>query len=197
MWSFPIRNANVVAAFKRVKNKIKYLRERLANPRTARRFEKALNAHLAETGILPKILKRRFTTEGKSGGFPWGDLSPETQTQRRKQGFPGPHPILMRTGTLRDAVVKGIVTYDADGVYLDVKEGVPAPIYPRQKNKGKAITIAKYALALDFARPFLQEVDENSDEGKPMKTAREKIANTLMQRLMNGQPMADALRQEI
>lgn len=96
-----------------------------------------------------------------------------------------------------NAVIKGTVTYDADGVYLDVKEGTPAPIYPRQKNKGKAITVAAYALALDAKRGFLQEVDENSEEGKPMKAAREKIANTLMRRLMNGQPMADALRTEI
>ena len=142
-------------------------------------------------------MKRRFTTEGKSGGQDWNGLTVATQAQRRKQGFPGPHPILVRSGTLRDAVVKGTITYDADGIYLDVKDGVAAPIYAGQKNKGKAITIAKYALALDSQRPFLQEVDENSNEGKPLKDKREKIANTLMQRLMNGQNMADALRQEI
>lgn len=195
MWSFPIPKAEVVAAFKRVKNKLKYLRERLANPRTARRFEKAVNKHLAETDALQKIISKRFTTEGKSAGTPWDSLRPATQKQRVKQGFPGLHPILKRTGTLKNAVLGGLVTYDADGIYLDVKEGVQAPVYRGQKSK--ALTIAKYALALDAQRPFLQEVDENSEEGKPLKDKRGRIADTLMRRLMNGQPMSDALKGEI
>jgi hypothetical protein len=53
------------------------------------------------------ITARAFASEGASTGASWAPLTPSTQRDRQRQGFPPAHPILQRTGKLLRALTVG------------------------------------------------------------------------------------------
>lgn len=59
----------------------------------------------ATDAVFSDILARHFDSEGAHGGTPWPDLAVSTQYDRRTQGYPPDHPILVRSGMLRDSFV--------------------------------------------------------------------------------------------
>jgi phage gpG-like protein len=46
----------------------------------------------------------QFTSEGSHGGHAWAPLKPATVRDRINKGYGGEHPILVRTGRLRDSL---------------------------------------------------------------------------------------------
>jgi hypothetical protein len=71
-----------------------------------REVEKQINAE----GFMERIIDRRFTRQAEraTGQGRWQRLARSTIRDRMRKGFPGPRPILVRTGALygdaRDAV---------------------------------------------------------------------------------------------
>jgi hypothetical protein len=57
------------------------------------------------------ITARAFASEGASTGAAWAPLTPATQRDRVRQGFPAAHPILQRTGKLMRALTLGEGAY--------------------------------------------------------------------------------------
>ena len=55
-------------------------------------------------GAVQRGFAENFTREG-SGDGPWAPLAPFTVDQRQRLGYGGQHPILRRTGRLRDSFV--------------------------------------------------------------------------------------------
>lgn len=53
-----------------------------------------------------KEISMQFNTEGAHGGHPWQQLASSTVLDRISKGFPGEHPILQRTGRLRDSLTE-------------------------------------------------------------------------------------------
>jgi hypothetical protein len=58
-----------------------------------------------------RIVGFAFASEGKTTGRPWAPLTPATQADRRRHGFPPAHPILNRTGALARALTLGEGAY--------------------------------------------------------------------------------------
>lgn len=55
--------------------------------------------------VIRRGIWRNFQTESWGGGQPWVRLRPRTIQERRELGFAGEHPILKRTGSLRDSII--------------------------------------------------------------------------------------------
>jgi len=73
--------------------------------------------------VVPYLQERaeeRFLTEGDDVVGQWSPLAPATVHIRESQGFPGPHPINVRTGSLEDYITNdpGLVSANALGATL-------------------------------------------------------------------------------
>lgn len=81
----------------------------------ARRFnalaERLADARPAWPAVLAtfrQIAADTFATEGASSAAgSWPQLAPRTIAERNRLGYPGPHPILRRTGRLADSLTMG------------------------------------------------------------------------------------------
>lgn len=63
-----------------------------------------LHPALQEVGaFLLAGIRNGFAHEGSPGGLPWRQLAPETATIRQAQGFGPAHPILERSGQLKNS----------------------------------------------------------------------------------------------
>lgn len=72
-----------------------------------------------------------FLGEGSAGG-PWDDLAPYTVEQRELLGFPGEHPILVRTGDYEQSFVDPghpdhVSELDRYDGYVELLEGTAHP----------------------------------------------------------------------
>lgn len=57
--------------------------------------------------LFRSITARAFATEGAStASGPWAPLTPRTVADRRRQGYPGEHPILQRSSALRRSLTE-------------------------------------------------------------------------------------------
>lgn len=76
--------------------------------RTLERFELgATDASPAFEKIgdsLARAERRQFKSEGNYGSAGWAPLAPRTVRERQRLGYGGEHPILVRTGDLRDSL---------------------------------------------------------------------------------------------
>ena len=94
--------------------------------------------------IATLLLKRtidRFDAEMAPNGSKWEPLDTATIQRRARGGFPGDHPILRRTGTLRDsiAVIKGGVGAVYTNTGAESRIGIQSPKiaeYARVLNAG-------------------------------------------------------------
>ena len=73
-----------------------------------------------------------FTSAGAASGQAWPRLAPSTVSQRRREGFAGSNPILVRTGGLRDSYVNrgGANHYESvrqQGGYTIIEAGSEHP----------------------------------------------------------------------
>lgn len=71
---------------------------------------RAQNLAPAWPGVLQafyQITRAAFATEGASTGAPWPQLTPSTQKDRQRKGYPPAHPILQRTHALERALTGG------------------------------------------------------------------------------------------
>lgn len=57
-------------------------------------------------GEYRKDVEKQFQSEGRHFGFPWAQLKDSTISQRIRQGYPGEHPILKRSGDLKDSLTR-------------------------------------------------------------------------------------------
>lgn len=57
--------------------------------------------------VFQGIVAKAFDSEGGSTGAPWAPLTPSTNADRVRKGFPPAHPILQRSGKLRRALTIG------------------------------------------------------------------------------------------
>jgi hypothetical protein len=117
-----------------------------------RELSRQANRKVVAEKRVERAMEARFATQGASGGRPWPGLKASTIRDRARNGY-GPVPILVRTGTLRDAVSKGSEKPDANGIRHKFRDG-PGPTY----GKRKATRLSVYAPALDARRPFLQDI---------------------------------------
>lgn len=72
--------------------------------------ERALDATPAWPAVIAvfrTIVEEAFATEGGSTGEPWAPLKPATQRDREREGYPGAHPILRRSGRLERSLMLG------------------------------------------------------------------------------------------
>lgn len=64
-------------------------------------------AVMGEPAVLRTIREQfRLNFEGEKGRRPWPALAPRTVAERRRLGYGGAHPILVRTGALRQHVLR-------------------------------------------------------------------------------------------
>lgn len=119
------------------------------SPRTLSRMA---NKRICDEKFVGRTIGARFDTQGMSGGAPWPSLKADTVRERAKEGF-APAPILVRTGTLKKASMKGRDKPDTTGITHNFQDG-PGPAY----GKRKATRLSVYAQALNRTRPFLQDV---------------------------------------
>lgn len=69
----------------------------------AKRVGDLRGAWPATDEVFEEAIAEQFDTEGAHGGSPWPELASSTQFERARQGFGPAHPILVRTGELRDS----------------------------------------------------------------------------------------------
>lgn len=79
--------------------------------------------------IIEGRTERRFEAEGDDASGKWAPLTHDTQRIRSSQGYMPDHPILERSGELREAVLtsKGNLTVDPSGVMLEWPGGINTP----------------------------------------------------------------------
>lgn len=73
-------------------------------------FRRELEHEIDQRDFLGQIILERFAREREHvpGGERWTRLAPSTVKQRIAQGYGGKHPILLRTGQLREGAVKAV-----------------------------------------------------------------------------------------
>ena len=57
--------------------------------------------------VLEPAVEQQIESEGRFLGTPWAPLAPATVKDRQKKGYGGPHPMLVREGTLRESFREG------------------------------------------------------------------------------------------
>ena len=102
----------------------------------------------AGDSVWKREIGRVFQNEGNPDGEKWVGLSKTTAKERKKKGFGAYHPILVRTGRLRDSVV-GRTKDTIDNMYHDswlIGTTVPYGTYhqsrrPRRKLPRRAFLV--------------------------------------------------------
>jgi hypothetical protein len=168
----------------------------------------AVNEQIAKERWLEMIVLERFKTEGKSAGQSWVALSPSTIKERIKLGFPGQHPILMRSGTLREGAAQHPIVRVTDKTITLTLRDLPASVYlGRGRSKvGKKMSagggrLSDYAAALNFgskkgglpARPFYGPVKAGDKELAPVIVRRNELVNKGIAALINGESVSKAI----
>jgi len=167
-----------------------------------------VNEQIAKERWLELIVLERFKTEGKSAGQSWAALKAGTVKQRIKLGFPGQHPILLRSGTLREGAAQHpIVAVTPKTITLTLRD-LPAPIYQGKGRArvGKKMTakggrLSDYAAALNFgskggklaARPFYGPVKAGDRELVPVVQRRNVLVNKAVAALLLGKSVSGAI----
>jgi hypothetical protein len=162
-----------------------------------------INRQLVREGWIEALLNNRFDTEGASSGQPWDSLAQSTMNQRRSQGFPSAHPILQRSGLLRQAATQGKTIVTADRIGKQFRDG-SAPRYigggghRRKKLKrvnveaseffgtriGSTGKLSDYAGALNSKRPFYGP--PTREELAPIFARRRELVELTIWNLRNG-----------
>ena len=161
---------------------------------SASRIGFLINQKLALEGHLEMIVKKRFDTQGTSGGQAWPPLTLATREQRAALGFPT-QPALKRSGALKDAAVRGIVTIGPNKLTIRMADRA-APVY-RKLGKFKITAkgggrISSYASALNVARPFYGPLADS--EAEPMEKRKNELLKKAIQALLSGESLVGALR---
>ena len=116
-----------------------------------RRESRRANERLAKDGLLKRLVRRRFDTQGGSQGRFWASLAPSTRKQRARLGFPPTTPKLVRTGTLRrHASEKARQKATSTSLRITMAPGSG----PKYSGRKRAPALSRYAPALNAARPF-------------------------------------------
>ena len=155
-----------------------------------------VNQKLASEGHLERIVKRRFDSQGSSGGRSWPGLSPSTIKQRDDLGFPS-GPVLERSGVLKTAAIQGTITIGADELSIEMKDGA-APRYlgklgKFKKSRGKkAKQLSDYAAGLNAKRPFYGP--PTKQEMEPMDKRKNEMIGKGIDALMNGRSLVAAIK---
>lgn len=156
--------------------------------------------------FIEQIVANRFKMQTDENGTPWASLTSATQKQRVRFGFPGPAPILRRSGTLARAATFGRVTVFERGVGMIMRDD-PAPKYiggggyrrgniakngtVRSRHSSSGGRLAEYAGALNFFRPFYGKPTRK--EMEPMIKRRDEIIRLVYQAILNGIPLGQVL----
>ena len=114
--------------------------------------------------IFQRMARETFDSEGASNaGRKWPELRPATIRQREREGFPGRHPILQRTGSLMRSVTQQ--TSDTILVqtptYFAVGSAHPVIVYhqslrPRKKLPRRAVVDFTTDQRHELLRPLSQ-----------------------------------------
>ena len=152
-----------------------------------------INQKLALEGHLERIVKRRFDTQGSSGGRSWPGLSSSTIAQRAALGFPS-GPALLRSGALKDAAVRGVITIGEDELSIEMKDGA-APRY-RKLGKFKIAAgggqLSDYAAGLNAQRPFYGPPTKK--EMEPLNKRKKELMEKGIRALMDGKSLLAAIK---
>lgn len=171
-----------------------------------------INGALAKTGELQAIVKARFDTQGGSQGAKWAPLSKASLIDRHRYGFPN-SPILVRSGTLRDAAVNADAKWSATAIDLFVKRRA-GPRYvgygktKKKRRKGsqtsRDVRVEMYAMVLSSggstgvkkqatvpARPFFGPVTK--DERENVDDLRDWLIRSLYMVVLQGGRVSDVL----
>lgn len=152
-----------------------------------------VNQKLASEGHLERIVKRRFDSQGSSGGRSWPGLSPSTIKQRDDLGFPS-GPVLERSGVLKTAAIQGTITIGADELSIEMKDGAA----PRYRKLGKfKITagggqLSDYAAGLNAKRPFYGP--PTKQEMEPLDKRKNELLTKGVDALLSGRSLVAAIR---
>lgn len=98
------------------------------------RARDATPAWPAVIAVFKTIVEEVFATEGASTGEPWAPLKPATQRDRERQGYPGPGPILRRSGRLERSLLLGSESIVVEGPrYLALGSDVEYFVFHQSK----------------------------------------------------------------
>lgn len=169
-----------------------------------------INLAIAKSGLLQNVIVQRFASAGGSSGTPWASLKAATVKQRAKLGF-GPTPILVRSGTLKNAAMNGKVSATADTITMAFADG-PAPRYagggrsqPRWVDSkaraanaffgtfvGASGSLSDYAGALHKKRPFYAPL--NARELGPLLVMRDRYIAAVVAQIASGHGVSSLFR---
>jgi hypothetical protein len=179
----------------------------LKNPQALALLINRRLAKIDNGALIRAIVETRFLTAGASGGQNWPALATSTQKQRAAQGFGAAGPILERSQMLRMGAINGKLSWDADTITLEFKDG-GAPRYignGRARKKkvlrgaaeamdmarmaglsatGNSNRLSDYAGALNEKRPFYGEPTDN--ELREVYAARDRILAAIIDAIVNG-----------
>lgn len=127
---------------------------------------------------IKRQIAQRFSAEGGGAAGQWAELADATVASREAQGYPGEHPILIRTGEMEKYLETqpGNITAMGSDIILDVPGEIPSG------KLGTRIAVHQLGSAKNStpARPFLA-IDDGDAETLVMS-----LSDHLMETLRGG-----------